>query len=118
MYSPSPPAGLPKQAKPLRCAARMCLFDRRHNRFIGNIAEVPTSVSGKTTHWSFSSQNACVVRCAQKQTPPGRPPTQAPEVGLYIELNMTFALTVADIDALPQNEPKVRRLPGHLPWGK
>jgi hypothetical protein len=132
-------AGLQRLRPPCLFIARVALFDRRANRFLGNVLGLrPDAVSHADKRWSFNPEDRAIVRCGCVQVsmhcaafplrrsmavshpaaPLSRHPSQAdPQAGtrlasedalsVYIELNVSYRLTVEDTVAMPTSETRV-----------
>lgn len=50
---------------PIGTVGRVALFDKQHNRFLGNVHSMPTSdIRGKESTWLWDqARGRCVVRC-------------------------------------------------------
>lgn len=64
-FAPVLCAGLRGQRAPYLYTARMAIFDKRSNRFVGNVLGVrPTAVVSNERKWSFDAEDKVVVRCS------------------------------------------------------
>lgn len=69
---PPAPVGLQRVRAPCLYIARIALFDRRANRFLGNVLGVrPESVGNYDKRWVFNPDERVIVRCGCVQVRSG-----------------------------------------------
>eukprot|EP00877_Chromochloris_zofingiensis_P009156 jgi/Chrzof1/4494/Cz14g15130.t1 len=113
------PSGFMKAGRvPIGTVGRVALFDKQHNRFLGNVHSMPTSdIRGKESTWLWDqARGRCVVRCCcvQEDAVGGTHVVDADRISLYVELNVAYKLTVEDTPVLPENEVQARQLVDEL----
>ncbi|KAL6749692.1 hypothetical protein V8C86DRAFT_2838028 [Haematococcus lacustris] len=107
------PTGLIQERTPWLHVARIGLFDRSRNRFLGNVLGVrPEGVTKKGKTWTFNPKTKVLLRCSCVQPDPGTGTRLVNDeaLSLYIELNTSHRLDVADTKNMPPSELKAFKL--------
>ncbi|KAG2422970.1 hypothetical protein HXX76_015641 [Chlamydomonas incerta] len=105
--------GLQRVRAPCLYIARIALFDRRANRFLGNVLGVrPESVGNYDKRWVFNPDERIIVRCGCVQSDPqaGTRLVTDDALSLYMEFNVSYRLTVEDTVNMPQSEQRCSQL--------
>ncbi|GFR45431.1 hypothetical protein Agub_g6810, partial [Astrephomene gubernaculifera] len=105
--------GLQRVRQPCLYIARVALFDRRANRFLGNVLGLrPSGVSQYDKRWNFNTEERVVVRCGCVQSDPqaGTRLVSDEALSLFVEFNVSYRLSVMDTLNMPQNEGKSAQL--------
>ncbi|KAG2426707.1 hypothetical protein HYH02_014747 [Chlamydomonas schloesseri] len=105
--------GLQRVRAPCLYIARLALFDRRANRFLGNVLGVrPETVGNYDKRWVFNPDERIIVRCGCVQSDPqaGTRLVTDDALSLYIEFNVSYRLTVEDTINMPQSEQRCSQL--------
>eukprot|EP00798_Chlamydomonas_sp_ICE-L_P001351 gene1351-32713_t len=108
------PTGLKGIRSPCLFVSRLALFDRQHNKFIGNVLGLrPHSVVSDDSAWLFDPKvSHTIVRCSVLQADPrtGTRMINDEYVSLYVEFNTAYRLTVEDTRGMPASEQKASQM--------
>ncbi|GIM08711.1 hypothetical protein Vretimale_12708 [Volvox reticuliferus] len=105
--------GLQRVRQPCMFIARLGLFDRRANRFLGNVLGLrPEAVSNYDKRWEFDPNERVIVRCGCVQSDPqaGTRLVTDDTLSVFIEFNTSYRLAVQDTVNMPQSEQKCSKL--------
>ncbi|GIL65402.1 hypothetical protein Vafri_19136 [Volvox africanus] len=105
--------GLQRVRQPCLFIARLALFDRRANRFLGNILGLrPEAVSDYDKRWEFDPNQRIIVRCGCVQSDPqaGTRLVTDDALSVFVEFNISYRLAVQDTVNMPQSEQKCSKL--------
>ncbi|KAF5843394.1 hypothetical protein DUNSADRAFT_16893 [Dunaliella salina] len=92
--------------------ARIGIFDSSNNHFLGNIIGFkPLHVRNRGTSWEFIPE-LIVVRCSEMQADPriGARIIDDSTLSLYVELNVSYRLDIADTKTMPSSEHKASQM--------
>lgn len=105
--------GLQRVRAPCLFIARMALFDRRANRFLGNVLGVrPRGIGHADKLWEFNPEEQVIVRCGCVQADPqsGTRLVTDDALSVYVEFNTSYRLQVEDTVNMPLSEKKSSQL--------
>ncbi|EFJ44587.1 hypothetical protein VOLCADRAFT_95212 [Volvox carteri f. nagariensis] len=105
--------GLQRSRLPCLFIARLALFDRRANRFLGNVLGLrPEAVSQYDKRWEFNPEERVIVRCGCVQSDPqaGTRLVTEDALSVFVEFSISYRLSVPDTINMPQNEQKCSQL--------
>ncbi|KXZ43546.1 hypothetical protein GPECTOR_87g408 [Gonium pectorale] len=98
--------GLQHARQPCLYIARMALFDRRANRFLGNVLGMrPEAVSHYDKRWEFNPEERVI-----SDPQAGTRLVSDDALSVFVEFNVSYRLTVEDTANMPQSERRASQL--------